>query len=743
MVGLRFLLFEGCLKQAIAFVFQVLAVFPQPTEHWKFADLQLPVTSIKFKFSCIQDFRKQLVFAFYNFAEVKISKWMDLDSRLKRHCLLTKQLPLSECTYDNIKALQNGTSQLLSSSVCNDSSRIKDQIRSSRQCISLVGVSRESTCVNACPSSSNFDKSHRWFPPFALSFTAAPTFFLGLHLKLLMEHSVTHISFQDHVSSSIECPENSGCLPANDCSIVEDCSNKGSESTPDNNCKASRDVDCNGFLSCSKTVPQEVDISVTSVGDWMKPSLKHHNGGVNVENSAISKDTGKLGTDTVASLQKWPFHHSESEQCHQSPKPLVDHDKSCTGSHSYECPNPTARRSTWHRNRSSSTSFGYLAHGWADGRADFLQNNFGHSQKGLPHKRIRTANEKRSADVSRVSERNLEELSCEANVLITHGDRGWREWGAAWVNKRFTHAMMWKGGKDWILEFPDRSQWARFKEMHEECYNRNIRAASVRNIPIPGVRLIEENDDNGIEVPFVRKAANSSSWEISDEMFEKTMDMFEKAAYSQQCNQFTSDEIEDLMAGLGPMKAIKIIHEYWQQKRQRKGMPLIRHLQPPLWERYQQQLREWELAKRRRLNGFASGDEKAVYQGHNYEPLDDSPLPQISPRVFSPRYASGNGYFSMNSDRYERNHVQKLYRSKSKKPGAFMFPNDTQMVASYNQRMFDKRNGFHQWNIGFSDWPSRRYYHIDGPLCHGPEHFDSSDVDEFRLRDASGAAQHA
>ncbi|KAF2304518.1 hypothetical protein GH714_032883 [Hevea brasiliensis] len=123
MVGLRFLLFEGCLKQAIAFVFQVLAVFPQPTEHWKFADLQLPVTSIKFKFSCIQDFRKQLVFAFYNFAEVKISKWMDLDSRLKRHCLLTKQLPLSECTYDNIKALQNGTSQLLSSSVCNDSSK--------------------------------------------------------------------------------------------------------------------------------------------------------------------------------------------------------------------------------------------------------------------------------------------------------------------------------------------------------------------------------------------------------------------------------------------------------------------------------------------------------------------------------------------------------------------------------------------------------------------------------------------
>ncbi|GAB2248659.1 hypothetical protein Droror1_Dr00008541, partial [Drosera rotundifolia] len=33
---------------------------------------------------------------------------------------------------------------------------------------------------------------------------------------------------------------------------------------------------------------------------------------------------------------------------------------------------------------------------------------------------------------------------------------------------RFTHAMMWKGGKKWALEFPDRSQWALFKEMHEE-----------------------------------------------------------------------------------------------------------------------------------------------------------------------------------------------------------------------------------------------------------------------------------
>jgi DNA polymerase/3'-5' exonuclease PolX len=74
---------------------------------------------------------------------------------------------------------------------------------------------------------------------------------------------------------------------------------------------------------------------------------------------------------------------------------------------------------------------------------------------------------------------------------------------------------------------------------------------------------------------------NSSSRQISEEMFEKAMDMFEKAAYSQQRDQFTSDEIMKLMAGIGPTGAIKIIHEYWQHKRQRKRMPLIRHLQVP------------------------------------------------------------------------------------------------------------------------------------------------------------------
>lgn len=121
-VGLRFLLFEGCLKQAIALVFQVLTVFSQSTDQGKCANLQLPITSIRFKLSCIQNLMKQLVFVFCNFAGVKNSKWLYVDNVLKRHCLLYRHLPLSECTYDNTKALQNGANQLVSSVACGDAS---------------------------------------------------------------------------------------------------------------------------------------------------------------------------------------------------------------------------------------------------------------------------------------------------------------------------------------------------------------------------------------------------------------------------------------------------------------------------------------------------------------------------------------------------------------------------------------------------------------------------------------------
>lgn len=124
-VGLRFLLFEGCLMEAVAFIFLVLKMFQSPGKQGRYADFEFPVTSIRFKFSCLQDIGKQLVFAFYNFSEIKNSKWVDLDYRLKKHCLLAKQLPLTECTYDNIKKLQNSKSQFHTSTFGGQSSSVK------------------------------------------------------------------------------------------------------------------------------------------------------------------------------------------------------------------------------------------------------------------------------------------------------------------------------------------------------------------------------------------------------------------------------------------------------------------------------------------------------------------------------------------------------------------------------------------------------------------------------------------
>ncbi|XP_061359587.1 uncharacterized protein LOC133303658 [Gastrolobium bilobum] len=930
--GLRFLFFEGCLKMVAAFVFFVLRVFHQPAHQEKYVDLQLPFTSIGFKFSSVHVIKKPLVFAFYNFSRVKNSKWVYLDSKLKRHCLLSKQLDLSECTYDNIQALQKGSREFPMTSISEPSS-VKVLRKRNRPEINIMGVSKVSTQVDTRLSS---DAGERKLPPFALSFAAAPTFFLCLHLKLLMEQSAAHINFCVH--APIDNQEDSG-LVTDDCSSIDDCCNRSSEiSLRKDVMNLSDSAEGDGWCCAELVGPSTCSDQILS--------QNCQNNGLNGAGTSISHGSERLGT---IHSPEWQSHHSVLEIGSLPSSSLMHQDKANDCSHSFngdlsvqipsvdqfEKPvdsdlhgtqhspdfcwnvnggvipssNPTAPRSSWHRNRNSSLSLGFQSHGWSDGKAYSLYNDFSngpkkprtqvsylvpfaghefssrhrsHHQKGLPHKRIRKASEKKSSDVVRGPKKNFECVSCDANVLITIGDKGWRESGAHVVlelfdhnewklsvkllgitrysykahqflqpgsTNRFTHAMMWKGGKDWILEFTDRSQWALFKEMHEECYNRNIRAASVKNIPIPGVYLIEENDDNGPEITFVRSCKyfrqvetdvemaldpshvlydmdsedeqwisniqnsekdNSDLNGISEEMFEKTMNVYEKAAYAQQRDEFTPNEIEELMVSVGPLCVVKIIYDHWQQRRQKKGMALIRHLQPPLWERYQQEVREWEVAltknntptsngcpykvptlekppmfafclkprglellnkglkhrsqkkisvsghtncipdqdgfhtSGRRLNGLQFGDEKFVYPGHSYDSLDDSPLPQTSPRVFSPRDA-GSRYYSMTNDGYYRNHIPKFHRSKSKKLGSFMYHNDSQTTASYSQSMSAsaKRNGVSRWNMGNYDLPGHRQYVLDGSQRHGIEQLDGSDLDEFRLRDASGAAQLA
>lgn len=564
-------------------------------------------------------------------------------------------------------------------------------------------------------------------------------------------------------------------------------------------------------------------------------------------------------------------------------------------------PNATAPRSVWHHNRHILVSpiLGPRSTLWSE---DFIQSGFlsttkkprtqvsyptisrGHDvrsknriyhRKGSLYKKFK-ADLPKKLNVGLESHRNFQEsLTCHANVLITTEDRGWREFGAEvlldsddqkdWkivvklagitkfshkahqvlqpgVPNRYTHAMMWKGGKDWSLEFTDRNQWLLFKMMHGQCFNQNIRAASVKNIPIPGVQLIDDGDESFMEVPFVRNSSkyyqlvgtevetaldpshvlydmdsddekwiskfrdsldnnDSMKFEVTDDMFERVMDMFEKVAYVKQCDCLNDDEIAEYMSDFGSLDITKAIYELWHEKRRKKGMPLIRQYQPPLWEFYQQKLKEWELAminfhhpenefqekttapenppekppmfafclkprgleankgskqrshkklmygghhssfsreqdglhfSGRRLNISSVGDEKAFVAIPSYEGPHSTQWLQ-SPLSFSPRDARA---VLMASDGVDRNHHSKLFRNFSKKDLLHNTPWDSPVIPLACGEK-SKRNGVYRWHSDTLEWPSSKHLQSDGAKRQQP------DINEFRLRDASGAAQHA
>eukprot|EP01018_Ginkgo_biloba_P021115 Gb_25776 [translate_table: standard] len=313
---------------------------------------------------------------------------------------------------------------------------------------------------------------------------------------------------------------------------------------------------------------------------------------------------------------------------------------------------------------------GFSGHFFGENVDDFSFKSKCHARRGRPSRQNKEDKLKKNADTSSNLRMYLDSVTCIANILVVGVDRGWRESGAQvvlessnhsdWMlsvklsgitkythkaqqlvqtgtTNRYTHAMIWKGGKDWSLEFPDRKQWALFKELHEECYNRNLRAASVRHIPIPGVHQIDDLDSSSDAFPFVRPTSKyirqvetevemalatsrvmydmdseDEEWlghfnnstggyggcqmnQVSEETFERVMDLLEKAAFTQQRELLNSDEVADFCWDIGPVEVVKAIHAHWQEKRWRKGMALVRYFQPASWERYQQQIKEWEL----------------------------------------------------------------------------------------------------------------------------------------------------
>ncbi|OVA05957.1 Enhancer of polycomb-like [Macleaya cordata] len=246
-------------------------------------------------------------------------------------------------------------------------------------------------------------------------------------------------------------------------------------------------------------------------------------------------------------------------------------------------------------------------------------------------------------------------MCCSANILVIKSDRCYREEGAKimlesstsnewylavktqgltrYMHKaedvmrpstpnRFTHAMIWTGRNGWKLEFSDRRDWFNFKELHRECVDRNMQAASAREVPVPGVHEVPGNGDIK-QVQFVRpnayikmkddevarvlmrKTANydidSGDEEfleklnkdlcsgddvplrhVSDENFEEIIDVFEKAAYCTPDD--VSDEsratklCSDLRTGI-----VTAVYQYWVEKRKQKNSALLRVFQcaPP------------------------------------------------------------------------------------------------------------------------------------------------------------------
>ncbi|KAL3699408.1 hypothetical protein R1sor_017430 [Riccia sorocarpa] len=277
-----------------------------------------------------------------------------------------------------------------------------------------------------------------------------------------------------------------------------------------------------------------------------------------------------------------------------------------------------------------------------------------------------------SDEVEAVSEHSLRRTTdsgctrCIANVLITKSDRCVRETGAVielqpghgntWTlsvtvngeskyaykadqpvatgtSNKFTHAMMWRGGKDWSLEFADRKQWHLFKDLHDECFQRTVRAATVRHIPIPGVKQIPELPRTGarfmrpyakyirqidVEVEsaltsprviydmdsedelwlneLVTSSDNEFEPRIEEDTLERVIDKLEKMSFlrSQQEPLLSYEEAAQVCHDLATPEVVKAIHVYWHDKRTRNGMALVRHFQPAPWEQYQKLLEDWQ-----------------------------------------------------------------------------------------------------------------------------------------------------
>ncbi|PKA64212.1 Histone-lysine N-methyltransferase ATX2 [Apostasia shenzhenica] len=831
--GPTIFLFEGCINFGVAILCLTMRKFYCHSISKKSSNEQMQFTSIRFTLTDLQNSRLKLNFVLDGFMELQYSKWTTLEYKLKQHCRKIDEMSSMDLMYD-ITGNQHG--------------------RYGRR----VGV----LAVKETVSSQNFqgrnDKSNSTpedFAPENFSSYAVSIASRSPHFRALkIDTNALPIGNYGHcMKSSDVCLRNQ----VNNHSIGYDAVRKRSDNgafVPLHRIRKSKSSYEGSGKFCS-SLPE------------------------------ISSSPEKSGKDCFSRLNATGFQaetlKQSEEETHANGKPAYQSLSNLVlkmNDQTVLSPNAAAPWSFWRRTRHSSVSPTLISRSsrWSEdfvlsgfdntakkrrtqvsypsfgSGGDICFKNRSYHRKGSPYKKFRTDVKKKSSGGKENLQTFHNSLTCDVNVLITAGDRGWREYGALVVldsdvqrdwklvvkvsgvakfehkashvlqpgtTNRYTHAMMWKGGKDWTLEFTDRSQWSLFKIMHEECFNRNIRAASVKSIPIPGVRLIEDGDKNNPEFPFMHTSSKyyqqdgtevdvaldpshvlydmdseDEQWvsklkcssenvnvmcDLTDDMFEKVMDILEKISYAKQCDRLSDDELDKLIADFDQHDMIRSIHEHWHGKRQKKGMPLVRQFQmhqefaydkhiqrvaligPPLWELYQKQLKAWELT----LSKFHCQSD--VFRG----PILPEKPPE-KPRLFAfclkPR-----GLESPNRGSKQRSHKRVFTSHQSfitremlglqaagRKLTGFSMGDVRALSALSNYESSHSSQRSELSSISSTDpaiaavmafngdMPNRSHY----PKFH--RNFSKknessgvqmcvSDVNEFRLRDAAMAAQHA
>ncbi|XP_052156685.1 uncharacterized protein LOC127774464 [Oryza glaberrima] len=880
-LGLKHLLLETSLRSAVSLFCLLVGCFNSYSKASTRNESKMLCTSVRVRISGLHG-RSQVVFLMFSFVGVKYPKWKHLQGQLQHHHI-KRGLSKVNCACADIKQLTNGTDQR----VCTSTEHFSKGLSLDAQ-DSLFFT--ESKYSNVDPIIFCLDERSKSVQNH-LDVAAAPSLLFFHHLKLRSESNLTskslpefmpitleedqqslpqHTSDLVHLAASASevcsvyvSPSNTGSLDMGTAGCIN---HSGSASSKLNTAKRTVSLDCNsrgigGANITSRSFPDQImDGSLSAVCPPQKYQKRCSSISIPGDNISDPPDDKLLNkeekamqptSDLVQELNEYPIGRVT----------------------------PTAPRTPYHRNRFTSLSrtFGDGSKLWQE---DIMVTGFaGGSKKprtqvsysvsprsdepGSKHKghfrKIQShSSAKRLPDNSRSEQSSPESLACVANVLVTVGDRGWREYdtqitidsdgqserricvklaeGTKYAHKvlqvlqpgatnRYTHAMIWKGGTEWCLEFPDRSQWLIFKQMHDECYSHNIRAASVKNIPIPGVCFAEAHDDHDA-VSFVRsqdyighigtdvemaldesrviydmdsddevwvsrwRKLGKDSTSVTDDLFERIMDKFEKLAYSHNCNELTIDQMKELDSDNIPLDTIKVIHDYWQDKRKKKGMPLIRHFQSAMWKIHEQQLQEWE-STALRIQGSSNGYQvklppKPALFAFCLRPRGLQPqIPYKGPKQRSHKKLMSSGSFSREQDGFyrpgrkyseyvgdgracesydggsiysptgysprfsvktesprafdglERSSTPRFLRTNSvKRTASFAFSEDHQPSPSFRHQRV-KRGAPDHWNAVIHEWQSSKH------LLLGASQSPRVDIEELKQRDASSAAQHA